>query len=81
MKGRTMLVSLASVLAILLAASIVFASGFVDVSRVTLFSNPPILPDADGTEVFVDPSKTIKDYVNDPGYQIGDTFVFHVTLT
>ena len=81
MKGRTKLVSLVTILGILLTVSLVFASGFVDVSTVSLFSEPPILPDADGTEVFVDPGKIIVDYIYDSSYQIGNTFVVHINVS
>ena len=82
MRGRTKLVSLATMLAVLLTVSMVFASGFVDVSTVSLFSEPPVGPDSPGpNEVFIDPNKIIKDYLVDPGYQIGNTFVVHINVS
>ena len=81
MKGRTILVSLSAAFAVLLVVSIVFASGFVNVSRVSLFSGPPGGLLDSTANVFVDPDKIIKDYVADPGYQIGNTFVVHVNIT
>lgn len=78
MRGRTKLVSLATVIMILLSASMVFASGVVDVSKISLLGAEPMSP---GTTVFVDPSVIIKDYYNDPGYQIGNTFLVHVNIS
>ena len=80
MRGRTKLVSLVTMLAVLLTVSMVFASGLVDVSKISLFSEPPVEL-GNGTVVFVDPAQIVKDYVDDPGYQIGDTFVFHINIT
>jgi hypothetical protein len=71
MRGRTKLVSLAAVLSVIIVTSVVFASGSINVSKLSLF-NTPMAPDAGGEEVFIDSATTIKDYVNDPGYQIGD---------
>jgi hypothetical protein len=31
--------------------------------------------------VFMDPYSIIKDYLLDPGYQIGDTFEYHVNIS
>ena len=81
MKGRTVFVSLTAAFTVLLAVSIVLASGFVDVSRISFLSGPLAGPLDSTADVFVDPDKIIKDYVADSGYQIGDTFVFHVNIT
>ena len=71
MRGRTKVVSLAALLSIIIVTSVIFASGSVNVSELSLF-NTPMEPDQGGEEVFIDPATVIKDYVNDPGYQIGD---------
>lgn len=81
MRGRTKLVSVVTVLVVLLAVSIVFASGFVDVSTVSLFSGPIVEPDSPANDVFVHPYRIIKDYELDVGYQINDQFVVHINVS
>jgi hypothetical protein len=65
---------------VFVVTSAVFASGLVNVSRTSLFGTP-IYPDSPDSVVFVDPGTIIKDYLNDPGYQIGNTFQVHVNIT
>jgi len=67
-------------LSIIFIASAVFASGLVNVSKTSLLGYTPMLPDA-GESIFVDPSKIIVDYINNPGYQIGNTLSVHVNVS
>jgi hypothetical protein len=80
MRGKTKIISLAAMLSIISITSVVFASGLIDVSRTPLLGYTPILPDA-GETVFINPSKIIHDYINDPGYQIGNTLMVHVNVS
>ncbi len=79
MRGRTKLISLAAIFAVILVTSMVFASGAINVSKLRLFSTP-IYPDQ-VPNVFVDPEATIGDYVNDPGFMIGDLVQVNVNVT
>jgi len=81
MRGKTKVISLAAMLSIFLVASMVFANGVVDVSKMSLFSSTPVEPDSPGQKVFVDPSTIIKDYINNPGYQVGNTLTIHVNVS
>jgi len=81
MRGKTKVISLAAMLSIFLVASMVFANGVVDVSKMSLFSSTPVEPDSPGTTVFVDPDAIIKDYYDAGGYEIGDTLTVHVNVT
>lgn len=81
MRGRTKLVSSVAILAVILVSSMAFASGIMNTSRMPLFYMPMDEPQADGGNVFVDPAAVIKDYVNNPGYQIGNVFPVHVNIT
>lgn len=75
MRGKTKLVSLASALAILLAVSMVFASGVLDVSKSSLFSGP--LGELDSSaDVFVDPKNTV-----DSTKQSGSYVTVHINIT
>lgn len=81
MRASTKAVSLVAMLVILSTASMVFASGIFDASRPLLFG-APIQPMQGGTpNVFVDPPTISKDYVRDPGYQIGDLLQVNVNIT
>ena len=79
MRGRTKLISLAAIFAVILVTSMVFASGAINVSKLRLFSTP-VYPDQ-VPNVFVDPEATIGDYVNDPGFLIGDFVQVNVNIT
>ena len=70
-------------LSTILIVSVVFNSGAIDVltSPLESPSAPAGAPESSSQEVLVDPHTTRKDYVNDPGYQIGDTFQIHVNIT
>jgi len=70
-------------LSAILIVSVVFSSGAIDVLTSPLASSPPPAgaPESSSPEVFVDPYHIVKDYVNDPGYQIGDVFQVHVNIT
>jgi hypothetical protein len=81
MRGKTKLVSLVAALAVLLISSMVFASGLVNVSRMSLFSGPIVEPDSPGTKILFDPATISGDYVNDPGFQIDDTFTVNVDVS
>jgi hypothetical protein len=81
MRGRTKVISLAAILLVIISSSMVFVSGILDPSRISLLGFTPIEPDAGTPTVFIDPNKIIKDYVNDPGYQIGDTLLIPVNVT
>jgi len=72
-----------ALLSVILIVSVVFSSGAIDVLTLSLESPPATAgaPESSSQEVLVDPHTTIKDYVNDPGYQIGDTFQVHVNIT
>jgi len=72
-----------ALLSVILIVSVVFSSGAIDVLTLPLESPPAPAgaPESSSAVVFVDPEPIIKDYVNDPGYQIGDTFQIHVNIT
>lgn len=80
MRGRTKLISLAAILSIVMIVSAAFATRIVDVSTLSLFNNG-FEPDSPGTNVYVDPAKTIKDYVNNPTYRRGNTIQLSINLT
>lgn len=79
MRGRTKLISIAAILSVMFVTSVIFSSGAVKVSSLSLFSTP-VYPDAT-TNVFVTPSAIVKDYVLDPGYQVGNLLQVHVNIT
>lgn len=81
MRGRTKVISLATMLAIVLVASLVFAAGLVNVSTLSLFSVPPAELQQTTPKVSIEPFRYLRDYLNDPGYQIGDTFVIDINIT
>jgi hypothetical protein len=82
MRGRTKLVTLGAILAVTLAVSMVFASGVMDVSKMSLFSGPIMEPDSPGDpHIFFDPAKRSGDYVNTPGFAIGQTVYFSVNIS
>jgi hypothetical protein len=80
MRGRTKVISLAAMLLVIITSSMVFASGLLDPSRISLLGYTPIQPNQAPT-IFIDPDMIIVDYVNDPGYQIGDTLLIPVNVT
>lgn len=65
---------------VIFVATAVFVSGMVDPSKIRLFGPTPIEPNA-GETVFIAPSSIIKDYINNPGYQIGNTFSVYVNVS
>jgi len=75
MRGRRRIFGLAALLSVLLAVPLVFSLGIIEFPN---FSSGILSSTA---SVFVDPDKIIKDYVLDPGYQIGDTFTVHVNIS
>ena len=68
MERRKLLAIVAS-LTVLLSVPLVLSSGLVDVSQFSPSGESGSTP-----SIFTDPDKVIKDYLNDPGYQIGDKF-------
>lgn len=64
-------------LSVLLSIPLVLSSGLVDVSQF------PFQVDSPGPtpSVFADPDKVIKDYLNDPGYQIDDKFWVYANIS
>ncbi len=83
MRGRRRIVALAVSLALLVGVPLAFGLGIVDI---------PLLPwgspsstgeplSSSAASVFVDPTAVIKDYLNDPGYQVGDKFTVHVNVS
>jgi len=79
MRGRTKVISLAAILTVIFVSSVIFSSGAFNVSNSSLFSTP-VYPDAT-PNVFITPSTIIKDYVNNPGYQVGNKFQVSVNIT
>jgi len=82
MRGRTKLVSVVSMLAILLAASVVFGTGVIDVSKTQFVGllYPTAGPTAT-TKVLVDPTKVIKDWLVEPTYRPGNSFTIRVNIS
>jgi len=83
MRGRKKLFVIVALLSAILIISVVFSSGVIDVSTFSLSSPASSggAPESSSPVVFVDPGTIIKDYENDLGYQIGDTFEVHVNIT
>jgi len=83
MRRWNRLYMIVALLSAILIVSVVFSSGAIDVlmSPLESPSAPAGAPESSSPVVLVDPNTTIKDYVNDPGYQIGDTFQVHVNIT
>lgn len=79
MRGRVRLISIVAILTVVLVVSAVFASGVVNPSKFTI--NTIVQPNNPGTTVFVTPSAIIKDYINNPGYQIGNKFTVAINIT
>jgi hypothetical protein len=82
MRWKTKVVSLVVALCVVVITSLVFASGAVDVTKLSLFSGPadgPVLPNQDGTEILVAPATIIGDF-EAPGYGIGDTVSVAVNI-
>lgn len=80
MKRRRVLV-VAAVLAACLVLPVVIGLGIVDIPRLPILGNPNPPLGGSSTEVLVDPDSVIKDYLNDPGYQIDDTFLVDVNIS
>lgn len=80
MRGRTKVISLVAMLLVILTSSMLFASGIINPSKISLLGYTPIEPNA-GETVFINPSKIIVDYIKNPGYQIGNTFSVHVNVS
>ena len=76
MRGRTKLVSLVTVITILLTSSMVFASGVIDASKVSLFGMPVDEPNAGTANIFVTPMNTV-----DSTKQSGSTITVHIDIS
>jgi len=73
---RKKLLAIVVSLSVLLSVPLVLSSGLVDISPFSF------TPESNGTpSVFADPDKIIKDYLNDPGYQIGDKFWVYANIS
>lgn len=74
---RKKLLAIVVSLSVLLSIPLVLSSGLVDISPFSF------TPESNGStpSVFADPDKTIKDYLNDPGYQIGDKFWVYTNIS
>jgi hypothetical protein len=81
MRGRVRLLSIVAIFTVILAVSAVFASGVINPSKFALNNIGIMQPNNPGPTVFVDPATTIKDYINNPGYKIGNTFYLHINVT
>jgi len=71
MRGKTKVVSLVAMFSVIVVTSLVFASGAINVSKMSLFGTP-MEPNQDGTEILIAPATIIGDF-EAPGYGIGDT--------
>jgi len=80
MVWRKRVLYVVGVLSVLLVVSAVFASGVVPTFTLNIII-PGDKLDSSGPTVFVDPAAIIKDYVNDPGYQVGSKFYVHINVT
>jgi hypothetical protein len=80
MRGKTIIISLATIFTIILVTSAVFASGLVNVPKLSLFGTP-VYPNSPDSNIFIDPATKIGDHVNDPGYQEGNLIQVHVNIT
>jgi len=84
--GNKKLLVLAGLLLALLIVPVFSILGVVDVSKFSLGSSlasSTVEPASPGPTplVFVDPDMIVKDYDNDPGYQIGDPLQVHVNVS
>jgi hypothetical protein len=82
MRIRKRTLCLAVLLSIALILPAAYFSGLFDVPKLAFTSSTPEFNQTDTTAtVFVDPDKIVKDYLLDPGYQVGDTFQVHVNIS
>jgi len=73
---------LAALLSLALAVPVAYNSRLFDITELSFLSPTPPLNQTDSTAtVFVDPNKIVKDYLLDPGYQIGDKFQVHINIS
>jgi len=79
MRGRTKLTSIVAILSVVILVSAVFASGILDVSRISLLGAPGIMePDSPGGEtVFVTPSKVVDGSLRPPSSKV--TVAFNIS--
>jgi hypothetical protein len=81
MRGRVRLFSIVAILTVVLVVSAVFASGVITPSKFALNNIGIMQPNNPGPTVFVDPGSIVKDYINNPGYQVGNTFYLNINVT
>lgn len=79
MRGRVRVFSIIAILTVILAVSAVFASGAIAPPKLNTLDL--VQPNSPGTTVFVDPNLIIKDYINNPGYQVGNKFYVNINVT
>jgi len=81
MRGRKRIISLVAVLSVILVFSGVFASGLVDVSKLSLFGGgvEPLSPQVEAT-VTITPATVVGDYEYSPEYNIGNNFTVDVNV-
>ena len=78
--GRKKLLAIVGLMLALLILSASSILGVVDLPRF-LFSTAPAQVGASSSTVFFDPDMIVKDYVTDPGYQVGDAFNLYVNIS
>ena len=74
------IIGIAVLLSVLLSVSLAFGLGFVDISKLPFVNTSPPAGGGPGPTVSVSPDTIIKDYLLDPGYQIGDKFTVDVNI-
>lgn len=73
--------AVAAVAVILLAVPLAFSLGFVEVPKFPIESASFVEPASSTVSLLVNPNTIVKDYLLDPGYQIGDTFQVHLNIS
>ena len=79
---RKRLLGIVALLSVLLVTPLAWSLGLIDVSQFPLFSTSTQMESGSSSpKVFVDPNKTVGDYLLDPGFQIDDTFQVDVNIS
>lgn len=82
MRIRKRTLCLAVLLSLALAVLVAYNSRLFDITRLAFTSSTTPLNQTDSAAtVFFDPNKIVKDYLLDPGYQVGDTFQVHINIS
>jgi len=82
MRIRKRTLCFAALLSLTLVVPVAFNPGLFDISKLSYTSSTTRLNQTDSTAtVLVDPNKIVKDYLLDPGYQIGDKFQVHINVS